>query len=291
MTLGQLQAERTIRVGKDDKVRHVAFASSAPVLLCGPCVVESEEHLLRHASRIREIAAATGWPLVFKSSYDKANRTSLDSFRGIGMERALSALSQVRNQLGVPVVTDVHDEHEVELVAKHVDMLQIPAFLCRQTNLIVAAAETGLPLLVKKGQFLAPQDMEFALQKAASTGNRSVVFCERGTCFGYRELIVDYRGLEVMRNLGPVVFDATHSVQVMGGAGGSSSGNRRYVALLARAAVAVGVDGIFLECHEDPDRAPSDGPNMLPLAELEPLLSDLRVLAETRLATRDTQHR
>ncbi|MCC6220396.1 MAG: 3-deoxy-8-phosphooctulonate synthase [Deltaproteobacteria bacterium] len=253
-------------------------------IFCGPCVIESRDHLLRHAELITAEARKAKMPLVFKSSFDKANRTSAGSFRGVGMQEGLAILSEVRREFGVPVVTDVHDEQQVEEVAKVCDVLQIPAFLCRQTDLVMAAARTGKPLLIKKGQFLAPEDMQYVAEKAVVAGGADrVMLCERGTCFGYRDLVVDFRGLHVMRSLGyPVVFDATHSVQSMGGAGGSSSGKREYVPLLTRAAVAVGVDALFLECHENPDCAMSDGPNMIPISKLSSLLDVVTKLDEVR---------
>ncbi len=249
--------------------------SRMPVLFAGPCVIESEEHLLRHARSLKKLADAAGFPLVFKSSYDKANRTSGSSFRGLGMAEGLRILSNVRGEVKIPVITDVHNLQDVDAVASAVDILQIPAFLCRQTDLICAAAETGKPLLIKKGQFVAPEDMRFVVEKAESVGNSRVMLCERGSCFGYRDLVVDFRSLAIMNEFAPVVFDATHSVQRMGGAGGSSSGDRRFVAPLARAAVAFGCDGLFIECHENPEQAPSDGPNMLPLAAMPELLERL----------------
>lgn len=246
-------------------------------IIAGPCVIESRDHLLRHAEQVVEICRRVQVPVIFKSSFDKANRTSSGGYRGLGQEAGLAVLQEVRAQFGVPVITDVHLPDQVRIVAEVVDVLQIPAFLCRQTDLLVAAGETGKPVMVKKGQFLAPQDMKFVAEKIVSTGNKNVLLCERGTCFGYRELVVDFRSFAVMRELGfPVVFDATHSVQVMGGSGGSSSGNREYVPLLARAAVSAGVDAVFLEVHEQPDKAPSDGPNMLPITQLEALLKNLK---------------
>jgi len=257
-----------------------------PVLFCGPCVIESREHTLRHAQAIAGVAAQIGLPLIFKSSYDKANRTSGNSFRGLGMDEGLKILAEVRREFHVPVVSDVHSVTEVSTVASVVDVLQIPAFLCRQTDLIEAAARTGKPLLIKKGQFLAPADMQYVIQKAVAVGNKRLMACERGTTFGYRELIVDFRGFSTMRQFAPVIFDVTHSVQVMGGAGGSSSGARQFVPDLARAGAAIGVDGFFIETHENPERAPSDGPNMIPLAELPALLRDLKLLSALALETR-----
>ncbi|MCL4152915.1 UNVERIFIED_CONTAM: hypothetical protein GTU68_060077 [Idotea baltica] len=239
------------------------------------------------ASAISEICSDLELPLVYKSSFDKANRTSESSFRGMGLESGLEILSKVRETFAVPVISDVHSPEQAALAAKTLDILQIPAFLCRQSDLLYSAAETGKPVMIKKGQFLHPDDMKYAAEKIVSKGNEKVLLCERGTCHGYRELVVDFRGLEMMADTGhPVVFDATHSVQVMGGAGGTSSGNRRFAKSLARAAVAVGVSAIFIECHQDPDSAPSDGPNMIPLKELKALLGDLKTISEFRLETR-----
>ena len=268
-------------------VNAITCGGAELVIICGPCVIESRDHCLRHAEKIKKIAEVVSLPLVFKASYDKANRTSASSYRGIGLDEGLAVLSEVRSSFKLPVVTDVHSEDDVPAVAAVVDLLQIPAFLCRQTSLLLAAGNAKKPVMIKKGQFLAPQDMAYAVEKVCSTGNNQVLACERGTCFGYRELIVDFRGLRVMSSQGtPVIFDATHSVQVMGGAGGASGGDRTNVALLARAAVAVGVKGVFIEAHEDPDRAPSDGPNMVPLSQLELLLRDLKTIHELSLNTR-----
>ncbi len=276
-----------ISSGSEAKPPHLIGADAPLTLICGPCVIESRDHALRTAERLLEINSSRGFRLVYKSSYDKANRTSAKSFRGPGIDEGLKILNEVRNVHGLPVITDVHSPEEARAAGEVVDIVQIPAFLCRQTTLLLAAGETGKAVMVKKGQFLHPSDMQFAAEKILSTGNEKVLLCERGSCFGYRELIVDFRGLEMMRGLGyPVVFDATHSVQVMGGAGGSSSGNRDMVPSLARAAVAVGIDALFLECHEDPDSAPSDGPNMIPLDQLAPLLEDLALLSRAPLATR-----
>lgn len=270
-------------------IEHLSIGGGSPLaLIAGPCVIESAEHLLMMAEAICAVTRDLGIPLIFKSSFEKANRTSVHSFRGLGREAGLSALAAVKDRLGIPVLTDVHTESDVEAAAAVVDVLQIPAFLCRQTSLLEAAGATGRCVLIKKGQFLAPEDMRFAAEKVSGVGKGSeVLLCERGACFGYRELIVDFRGLAVMRESGwPVVFDATHSVQIMGGAGGTSSGNRRYVPLLARAAVAAGVDAVFLEVHDNPDAAPSDGPNMLPLTALRDVLEDLIALDRLSLRTR-----
>lgn len=258
------------------------------VLIAGPCVIESREHALKTAEKIKEITDKLNVPLIYKSSFDKANRTSLSSFRGPGIDEGLKILEQVRSEFSLPVVTDIHTREEATTAAAVVDVLQIPAFLCRQTDLISAAARTTKPLIVKKGQFLHPEDMRYVLEKAAESGAKQVMLCERGSSFGYRELIVDFRGLAMMRELScPIVFDATHSVQIIGGAAGKSSGNRKFVPLLARAAAAVGIDALFVECHENPDRAPSDGANMLSLAQLESLLLDVLRIHELALETSD----
>lgn len=266
----------------------VEFGKGRPlVLMAGPCVIESRDQTLRTAERIKSIAENENVSLVFKSSFDKANRTSLSSFRGPGLEEGLKILEEVKSSLGLPVISDIHSEEQARAAAEVLDILQIPAFLCRQTDLIVAAAKTVKPVQIKKGQFLHPSDMLYVVEKAKEAGARDISVCDRGTSFGYRELVVDFRGLSIMRETGcPVVFDATHSVQVIGGAGGKSSGNRDYVSTLSRAAVAVGVDAIFLECHEDPDTALSDGPNMLPIDQLADLLSDLKSLHSLSLRTR-----
>jgi len=247
-----------------------------PLLIAGPCVLESEELALSVAAFLADLAARLPVNVVFKGSFDKANRSSRDSYRGPGQAEGLRILAEVRQRHGLPVTTDVHDPRRAREVAPRVDLLQIPAFLCRQTDLLVAAGETGVPVNIKKGQFMAPWDMRNAVRKVVSTGNENVLVTERGTTFGYNNLVVDFRGLpEIRASICPVIFDATHSVQLPGGAGDASSGERKYVAPLARAAVAAGVDGIFLEIHPDPDRALSDGPNSLPLADVEPLLRTL----------------
>lgn len=243
------------------------------LLLAGPCQIESLEHCLEIAGFLRELCAGFPVNLVFKSSFDKANRTSLAGKRGPGPAEGLSVLRRVKEKTGLPTVTDVHSPEQAKLAAEVVDILQTPAFLCRQTDLLIAAGETGKPVHCKKGQFLAPEDMRFAAEKIASTGNRRILLCERGASFGYRDLVVDMRSLIAMRELGyPVVFDATHSVQSPGGAGGSSGGARRFVLPLAQAASAVGIDGLFVECHDRPQAAPSDGACMLPLGEMKELL-------------------
>lgn len=256
----------------------VVFGQDLPfVLISGPCQIESYDHAMMMAEGIANITTKLNIPFIFKASYDKANRTSLKGERGMGMDKGLDVLAKIKAQLGCPVLTDVHTEAQCAVVAEVVDVLQIPAFLCRQTDLLVAAANTGKTINVKKGQFLAPWDMKNVAQKIADSGNQNILLCERGTSFGYNTLVNDMRGLPIMAETGyPVVFDATHSVQQPGGLGGSSGGDRRMVPHLARAAVAVGVAGLFIETHDNPDCAPSDGPNMVPLAELEQLLKTLQ---------------
>jgi 2-dehydro-3-deoxyphosphooctonate aldolase (KDO 8-P synthase) len=245
-------------------------------LIAGPCVVESEQLVLDTAGQLRELTARLGIPFIFKASYDKANRTSLESFRGLGAEEGLRILGEVRRQIGVPVLTDVHEDTDMAQVAAVVDVLQTPAFLCRQTNFITRAASAGRPLNIKKGQFLSPWDMKNVVAKARAAGNEKVMVCERGASFGYGNLVSDMRSLAIMRETGaPVVFDATHSVQLPGGQGESSGGQREFVPVLARAAVAAGVAGLFMETHPDPARALSDGPNAWPLGLAEELLETL----------------
>lgn len=268
----------TVRIGP------VAVGGGAPLaLIAGPCVIESEDLVLRVARVLAELCGRLGIPLVFKSSYDKANRTSLDSFRGPGLEEGLRVLERVRAETGLPVLSDVHSAEEARAAGEVLDCLQIPAFLCRQTDLLLAAGATGKPVNVKKGQFLAPEDMEAAARKALAGGAAGVLLTERGTSFGYRYLVVDFQGLERMKRLGwPVVFDATHSVQQPGALCGRSGGDRSAVPALARAAAAVGVDALFLEVHPDPDRALCDGPNSVALGELEPLLRTVLALDRVR---------
>ncbi|MBK18935.1 MAG: 3-deoxy-8-phosphooctulonate synthase [Rhodospirillaceae bacterium] len=245
-------------------------------IIAGPCALEGKNHALEMSHALVELTSALGIGLIYKSSFDKANRTSLKSNRGIGMNEGLPILAEVRETYGCPVITDVHLPDECAPVADIVDVLQIPAFLCRQTDLVVAAAKTGKPLNIKKGQFLAPWDMENVVAKAIDSGNDNVMVCERGTSFGYNTLVSDMRSLPTMAAMGhPVVFDATHSVQQPGGQGSVSGGQREFVPVLARAAVAIGVAAVFLETHNDPDSAPSDGPNMVPLDQIEPLLKNL----------------
>jgi 2-dehydro-3-deoxyphosphooctonate aldolase (KDO 8-P synthase) len=253
-------------------------------VIAGPCVVESREMAMDTAGQLKEMTAALGIPFIYKSSYDKANRSSGKSFRGLGVDKGLEILADVKKQIGVPVLTDVHAEDEVPAVAAVVDVLQTPAFLCRQTDFIRAVAMSGKPVNIKKGQFLAPGDMKNVVDKAReASGQDNIMVCERGASFGYNNLVSDMRSLAIMRETEcPVVFDATHSVQLPGGQGTSSGGQREFVPVLARAAVAIGVAAVFMESHPDPDNAPSDGPNMIPFAELEDLVRDL--MAFDRLA-------
>lgn len=245
-------------------------------LIAGPCVIESEEMVLSIAGQMKEITERLGIPYTFKASFDKANRTSLSSFRGPGLEEGLRILKKVKDVYGLPVCTDIHEAWQAAPAAEVADILQIPAFLCRQTDLLVAAARTGHCVNIKKAQFLAPWDMKNCVEKVRQSGNDHVMLCERGTSFGYNTLVVDMTGLRVMKDFGvPVIFDATHSVQKPGGNGTSTGGNREYVEYLAKAAIAVGVDGLFMETHPDPDAAKSDGPNMVPLGEMEALLKKL----------------
>jgi 2-dehydro-3-deoxyphosphooctonate aldolase (KDO 8-P synthase) len=256
----------------------VRFGNALPLaLIAGPCALESRDHALESASALKEIAARVGVGLVYKTSFDKANRTSAKSARGVGLAAALPILADIRETLGIPVLTDVHEAQQCAPVAEAVDVLQIPAFLCRQTDLLIAAAGTGRAVNVKKGQFLAPWDMANAVAKITGAGNRNVLVTERGASFGYNTLVSDMRALPILaRTTGaPVIFDATHSVQQPGGQGASSGGEREFVPVLARAAVAVGVAGVFIETHRDPDKAPSDGPNMVPLKDMEGLLRRL----------------
>ena len=256
------------------------FGNALPLaLIAGPCALESREHALEMAGALKEIAGRLGIGLVYKTSFDKANRTSATSARGLGLEAALPVFAEIRVRLGVPVLTDVHEPEQCARVAEVVDVLQIPAFLCRQTDLLVAAAKTGRPVNVKKGQFLAPWDMANVVAKITGAGNRNVLVTERGASFGYNTLVSDMRALPILAQTGaPVIFDATHSVQQPGGQGTKSGGERQFVPVLARAAAAVGIAGVFIETHQDPDQAPSDGPNMIPLDEMEPLLRTLVAL-------------
>ncbi|MBB5701833.1 2-dehydro-3-deoxyphosphooctonate aldolase (KDO 8-P synthase) [Ochrobactrum daejeonense] len=259
------------------KIGNVTFSNSAPfALIAGPCQMETRQHAFDMAGRLKEMTDRLGIGLVYKSSFDKANRTSLKAERGIGIEKALEVFSDLKKEFGFPVLTDVHTEEQCAEVAPVVDVLQIPAFLCRQTDLLIAAAKTGRVINVKKGQFLAPWDMKNVLAKITESGNPNVMATERGASFGYNTLVSDMRALPIMAGFGsPVVFDATHSVQQPGGQGGSTGGQREFVETLARAAVAVGVAGLFIETHQDPDNAPSDGPNMVPIDKMPVLLEKL----------------
>ncbi|MGK2923554.1 MAG: 3-deoxy-8-phosphooctulonate synthase [Methyloceanibacter sp.] len=258
-------------------VGNARFGNDLPfALMAGPCALESRAHALEMASALKEMAARLGLGLVYKSSFDKANRTSAASARGLGLKEALPIFAEVREVTGLPVVTDVHEPEQCAAAAQAVDVLQIPAFLCRQTDLLLAAAKTGKAVNVKKGQFLAPWDMRHVVAKVVGAGNPNVLVTERGVSFGYNTLVSDMRALPILAETGaPVIFDATHSVQQPGGQGATSGGERRFVPVLSRAAVAVGVAGLFIETHQDPDKSPSDGPNMVPLKELEPLLKEL----------------
>jgi len=273
-------ANSTVTIGS------ARFGNDLPLaLIAGPCALESRAHALEMAAALKEIAAKAGIALVYKTSFDKANRTSSQSARGIGLDQALPIFAEIRDSLKIPVLTDVHEPAQCARVAPAVDVLQIPAFLCRQTDLLAAAAATGKAVNVKKGQFLAPWDMKNVVAKITGAGNRNVLVTERGVSFGYNTLVSDMRALPILKRIGaPVIFDATHSVQQPGGQGTASGGEREFVPVLARAAVAVGVAGLFIETHQDPDQAPSDGPNMLPLKQMEPLLREL--LEFDRLAKR-----
>ena len=280
-----MSANATVKVG------NVSFGNHLPLsIIAGPCQLESRAHALEMATALKEICARLGLGLIFKTSFDKANRTSAGAARGVGLAAALPIFAEIRESLGLPVLTDVHDAAQCAPVAEAVDVLQIPAFLCRQTDLVVAAAKTGRAVNIKKGQFLAPWDMANVAAKVTGAGNPDVLVTERGVSFGYNTLVSDMRALPIMAETtgAPVIFDATHSVQQPGGKGTSSGGQREFVPVLARAAVAVGVAGLFIESHEDPDRAPSDGPNMVPLKEMEGLLAELKAfdsLAKKRAAS------
>jgi len=262
-------------------------------ILAGPCAMESRDHALMTAERLKKIGERVDLNIVYKSSYDKANRTSIHSPRGVGIDKAMPIFEEIRRDIGLPCLTDVHTAEQCAIVGAVMDMIQIPAFLCRQTDLLVAAAKTGKVVNVKKGQFLAPWDMKNVLNKVVEAGNPNVMACERGASFGYNTLVTDFRGLPIMKSMGsPVVFDATHSVQQPGGQGGTSGGQREFVPALARAAASIGIAAIFMETHPDPDNAPSDGPNMIPMDQFETLLNDIkrfddlaksRPLAELRL--------
>jgi 2-dehydro-3-deoxyphosphooctonate aldolase (KDO 8-P synthase) len=263
---------RSVRIGGMEIANHLPF-----VLIAGPCQIESRAHALEVAAALREMSAAIGVPLIYKSSFDKANRTSVVTQRGVGIGDGLAILADVREATGLPVLTDVHAPEQCAIAAQAVDVLQIPAFLCRQTDLLLAAGETGRAINVKKGQFLAPWDMANVAAKIASTGNHNILLCERGASFGYNTLVTDFRALPIMARSGyPVVFDATHSVQQPGGQGTTSGGQREFAPVLARAALAVGVAAVFIETHPDPDHAPSDGPNMIPLRDMPALIARLK---------------
>ena len=265
-------AYRAVHIGPIAVANHLPF-----VLIAGPCQIESRAHALEVAAALREMSAAAGVPLIYKSSFDKANRTSASAARGIGIGEGLGILAEVRETTGLPTLTDVHAPDQCAIAAQAVDVLQIPAFLCRQTDLLLAAGETGKPINVKKGQFLAPWDMANVAAKIAGTGNQNILLCERGASFGYNTLVSDLRALPIMARTGyPVVFDATHSVQQPGGQGASSGGQREFAPVLARAALAVGVAAVFIETHPDPDHAPSDGPSMIPLCEMPALIARLK---------------
>jgi 2-dehydro-3-deoxyphosphooctonate aldolase (KDO 8-P synthase) len=266
-----MQQVRKIKVGD------IVIGGPKMVFVAGPCVIESEEHLLMVAGRAAEICTRLDLPYIIKTSFDKANRTSINSYRGPGLERGLEIIRRVKERLGVPVLCDIHLPEQAEKAAPVIDALQIPAFLCRQTDLLLAAARTGRPVNVKKGQFLAPEDMGQVVEKIRSTGNEDIILTERGTMFGYHNLVVDMRSLVVMRSFGyPVMFDATHSLQLPAACGTHSGGQREFIAPLARAAAAVGIDALFMEIHDQPECAPCDGANMLPLDSVEPLLSSVK---------------
>jgi 2-dehydro-3-deoxyphosphooctonate aldolase (KDO 8-P synthase) len=271
-----------MRISKD-----IVLGSGKPVLFAGPCAVESFDICMEIGSFVKEYADELGFSYVFKASFDKANRTSPTSFRSIGMDKSLEVLQRVGKALNVPLVTDIHESHQAAEVAKVVDVLQIPAFLCRQTDLLLAAGQTGKAVKIKRGQFMAPEDMEFAVNKVRSTGNQNVCLTERGFTLGYHDLVVDMRALPIMRQFAPVVFDITHSVQQPGGMGGSSGGRREFAPFLARAAAAVGVDGFFIETHPDPTKALSDGPNLIPLNKMKEFLIMLKETWELGQKYRD----
>ncbi len=255
--------------------------SERQILIAGPCVIENREMVLDLATKIKEMAERQGFDYVFKASFDKANRTSIDSYRGPGIEKGLQILAEAKEKCGVRICTDIHEAWQAKEVAEVADIIQIPAFLCRQTDLIVAAANTGKTINVKKGQFLAPHDMKYVVNKIEASGNKDIMLCERGNSFGYNNLIVDMTGIAEMKKIGyPVIIDATHSVQKPGGNGGSTGGNREYAEIIAKAAVAAGADGLFFEVHEDPDRALSDGPNMIKLNDFEGILSRVKRIYE-----------
>jgi 2-dehydro-3-deoxyphosphooctonate aldolase (KDO 8-P synthase) len=263
------------------KIHDITIGSGVLFLIAGPCVIESEDHALFMAQNIRDIASRIGIPYIFKASFDKANRSSIESYRGPGLIKGLEILEKIKKQLSIPVISDIHDPSQASPAAEVLDMLQIPAFLCRQTDLLVAAGKTGLPVNIKKGQFMAPWDMANAASKVQSTGNNAIILTERGVSLGYNNLVCDLRSLAIMRSLGfPVILDVTHSLQLPGGQGASSGGNSEYIPQLARAGVAFGLDGVFLEVHDNPALALSDGSNSLRLDQLEPLLIQLKKIHE-----------
>ena len=265
------------------KVDQLTIGKSAPLaIIAGPCVIEDWDTTFKIASFLKALTDKLGMPLIFKASFDKANRTSIQSYRGPGLEKGLAMLTRIKSELGVRILSDVHESRQVEAAANALDVIQIPAFLCRQTDFLLAAAKSGKPINIKKGQFLAPWDVSNILEKVRSTGNHNIALTERGTMFGYNNLVVDFRGVPIIQSLGcPVIFDATHSVQLPGGAGGSSGGQREHAPTLAKAAVAAGADAVFLEVHPDPDKALCDGPNSLPLDALGPLFRQLNAIAQT----------
>ncbi len=262
---------------KDVKVKDFIINNSKPfTLIAGPCVIENLDHALKTANKINQICNSLGLNFIYKSSFDKANRTSMNSLRGPGIHESLEIFNQIKDKIGCPIITDVHEKEQIDIITKVVDVIQIPAFLCRQTDLLVEAAKSNLPVMVKKGQFLAPWDMKNVVDKLSQNGDGGVLICERGVSFGYNTLVSDFRSIPILKNLGhPVVFDATHSVQQPGGLGDKSSGQREFVPTLAKAASAIGIAAIFMETHENPDAAPSDGPNMWPINELKNLLEVL----------------
>ena len=264
-------------INTDIKIKNLVINNNkAFTLIAGPCVIESKEHALKTAEKLANICSDLDLEFIYKSSFDKANRTSINSSRGPGLMESLEIFSAVKEKIGCPVITDIHEKEQISIIADVIDVIQIPAFLCRQTDLLIAAAKTNLPIMVKKGQFLAPWDMKNVADKISANGAGGVMICERGVTFGYNTLVSDFRSIPILKTLGhPVVFDATHSVQQPGGLGDKSSGQREYVPTLATAASAIGVAAIFMETHEDPDNAPSDGPNMWPLNKLKDLLEVL----------------
>ena len=265
---------------REIRITDVTLGGKNPLfIIAGPCVIENEDTVFATAKSLKEICGNAGLPLLFKSSYDKANRTSISSFRGPGIEKGLRVLSEVRSKFSLPVISDVHSTEEVKIASGVLDMLQIPAFLCRQTDLILTASNTGKPVNIKKGQFLAPWDVRNIIDKFTSTGNKNICITERGTSFGYNNLVVDFRSIPIMRSYGyPVIFDVTHSLQLPGGMGKSTGGQREFAESLARAAVAAGIDGLFMEVHPDPQRALCDGPNMIRLDEVATLLDDVKAI-------------